>query len=671
MGLDVNDAPSPGPVAFKSSLSEALFASPLEALITIDEENAIVAFNPGAERIFGHTEKEMLGKPLEGLMPESFRAGHSMHIAAFRADPALARTMGERRPIYGLRRNSEEFRAEASLHKHSKDGKTYLTVIMRDMGDSRFRGAFEAMSVGICECDPASMRFLRVNQAFADMMGYGRDELVGRSFDDVVHPDDHEECRAVAAALMRGEIEEYRSERRHVRKDNSTFWVELTVNLVRDSNGAPLHAIATVLDVTPRVEARDALSALNRGLEQRVAERTHDLEREMRRREEAQAALAAAQRLDSLGRLTGGVAHDTNNMLTIIGGNLELIEDALGDNASALRFLREAQSGVDKLSQLNRRLLTFARQRRLESVAVDPVAHIGGLEEMLHRVLGAGIELELSLPQRCGEILVDPVELDNAILNLAFNARDAMTKGGLLHISMHEATIDADAARSEVDLNPGEYVVISLTDTGEGMAPEVLAQAFEPFFTTKPQGKGTGLGLATIYGFVKQSGGHITIYSEAGRGTTVNLYLRRASQNGAAGAMKSTRNATPLGAGELVLVVEDDPQVRALTCERLRRLGYGVLEASNAERALEMLKVSPDIRLIFSDVVMGPGASGFELADQIETQWPGRPVLLTSGFDMGAERDGDARFAGRVLQKPYNQATLAQALRDALQTSKT
>jgi CheY-like chemotaxis protein len=284
---------------------------------------------------------------------------------------------------------------------------------------------------------------------------------------------------------------------------------------------------------------------------------------------------------------------------------------------------------------------------------------------MLRRVLGDRVELEIT-GEDAGQVIVDPVELDNAVLNLAFNARDAMPEGGRLLVSIHAAEIDLDAAQGEPDLRPGSYVEMSLTDTGAGMAPEVLARAFEPFFTTKPQGKGTGLGLATVYGFVKQSGGHVSIYSEVGRGTTVNLYLPRiaAAEAGTLGGARGA--ATPRGAGELVLVVEDDPQVRALTCERLRRLGYRALEAGDAATAMAVLERAPEISLVFSDVVMGPGASGFELADMIEARWPGRPVLLTSGFDMGAERNGYARFSGRVLQKPYNQSALAQAVRDML-----
>jgi PAS domain S-box-containing protein len=433
-------------------------------------------------------------------------------------------------------------------------------------------------------------------------------------------------------------------------------------------------SLTPVLDEESRVkwllpEGRDVTNYLEteRVLEARVAERTAALRGEMARREDMQATLAEAQRLEAIGKLTGGVAHDANNMLSVIGGNLEMLEDAIGSLEPGLTYLREAQAAVERMTQLNRRLLTVARRRKLEPRILDLNQQVAGMSEMLRRVLGETITLTTTLSTDIWKVALDAGELDAALLNLAINARDAMPRGGRLHISTKNVEIDEAAALGESDLTSGAYVGISVSDSGEGIPPEIVPRVFEPFFTTKGQGKGTGLGLATVHGFTKQSGGHVTIYSELGRGTTVTIYFPRHVGDGdASGQVQPSPRDVASGSGEVVLVVEDDMQVRTITCARLRRLGYRAIEAPDGPTALALLQRGEHVDVVFSDIIMSGGMTGFDLMSALEKVAPSVPVMLTSGFDLDAVRNGERQFSAKVLQKPYSQQDLAKALKAAL-----
>jgi nitrogen-specific signal transduction histidine kinase len=392
-------------------------------------------------------------------------------------------------------------------------------------------------------------------------------------------------------------------------------------------------------------------------LEARVADRTRALESEIRRREETQAALIQAQRMEAFGQLTGGIAHDFNNLLTIITGNLEL----LGNEQTQLHqaaFLKRAADAADMGAALTRRLLTFARRRHLTPQILDVNELILNLTEILQRSLGEPISLTTVLAGSAWRIRADRSELENAILNLALNARDAMPAGGNLVIESRNVTAD------QAGLSPdGEFVLISVSDTGEGMTAEVLERAFEPFFTTKEPGRGTGLGLSSVYGFAEQSGGHVTIDSEPHRGATINLYLPRASEVSL--DTRAAAEAVPLSANcEVVLVVEDNPEVRELTMQRVEGLGYVVREAENGPAAVAILKSGEEIDVVLSDIVMAGGLSGYDLARWIQAHRPGIKVLLTTGYAAEESRPDAADFA--ILRKPYKRAELSIALRDAL-----
>jgi PAS domain S-box-containing protein len=375
-------------------------------------------------------------------------------------------------------------------------------------------------------------------------------------------------------------------------------------------------------------------------------------------------ALLQAQKMEVLGQLTGGIAHDFNNLLTVVVGNLEMLAARL-DDASQLSLATEALDAAQVGARLTNRLLTFARRTVLEPKPVDLNEFVIALSDMLRRTLGETISLSTALGDNLWSTRVDPSQVESTIVNLAVNARDAMPDGGRLLVETANIVIGPDMAAAEVGLAVGDYVQLAVSDTGTGMSPAVLERAFEPFFTTKEKGQGTGLGLAMIYGFAKQSGGHATIYSEPGVGTTVRIYLPR-HHLGATADRPVDRGGSSPGGGERILVVEDDARVRRLTVARLRELGYQIIEASGGREALQHLASSGDVRLVFTDLVM-PDMSGYDLAKQVQEAFPGVKLLLTSGYSEGFAASGlIAGEKSRLLQKPYRLADLAEAVRAAL-----
>lgn len=662
-----------------TGLLDDLLRSPVDAIMTIDDAGRIVFLNPGAEQVFGYTRAEAEGQSLDLLLPERFHADHKNHVRAFDKSGASAREMGARQEVYGRRKNGEEFSANVSIYRHASEKGVAFTAVVRDASAhpwfreaaaDHLRLALAAAGIGFFEYDH-ELGKLQVSPTWREIFGVEEQVIDSEDFLQFIHPEDRAD---VAASITRvhdpateGAVA---SEHRVLRRDGAVRWVTVTAQTqFTDVGGArrPHRTIGVVRDITERKHAQDVLAASHQELETRVSERTSALRAEMERRESMQAALAEAQRLEVIGRLTGGFAHDTNNMLTVVGGNLEMLEDALGPEHPALKYLREAQAGVERMTQLNRRLLTVARRRKLAARVLDINKQVATMSEMLRRILGETITLTTTLHADLWEARLDASELDNALLNLAINSRDAMPRGGRLHVSTKNAEIDEEATGGETDLAPGKYVVISVTDSGEGIAPEILPRLFEPFFTTKAQGKGTGLGLATVHGFTKQSGGNVTIYSELGRGTTVNVYFPRhdGAEGGASEDGRPSKDVAS-GNGETILVVEDDAQVRAVTCARLQRLGYRVLEAPDGPSALALLESGEHVDLVFSDIVMPGGMSGFDLMGALEARAPHLPVLLTSGFDLDAERSGERQFSAKVLQKPCSQHDLAEAVRTAL-----
>ncbi|MDU0310724.1 hybrid sensor histidine kinase/response regulator [Rhizobium sp. 10PS4] len=377
--------------------------------------------------------------------------------------------------------------------------------------------------------------------------------------------------------------------------------------------------------------------------------------------------LRHAQKMEAVGQLTGGLAHDFNNLLTVISGNLEMIEDKLPPGP--LRdMLREAQDAAADGAKLTGQLLAFGRRQPLSPKQLDLGRLITSFSDLLRRTLGEDIKLSTVLSGSQFDALVDGSQLQNAILNIALNARDAMPKGGALTLEVSRVSLDADYAKMYPEVRSGNFVLISMTDTGAGMTDEVKKRAIEPFFTTKEVGSGTGLGLSMVYGFVKQSGGHLQIYSEIGRGTTIRIYLPALTGgNTGAGDAPSEGSRTPLpGGSELVLVVEDDPRVRKVAVARLSAMGYSVVEAENGGRALEVLADNGEVALLFTDIVMPGGMTGDELAGEARLLRPDLAVLLTSGYSEPALASKDLPPGAEWLRKPYTARELAAKVRGLL-----
>ena len=401
-----------------------------------------------------------------------------------------------------------------------------------------------------------------------------------------------------------------------------------------------------------------------------VLRRTQRLYAEIDRRSAAEEALRQSQKLDAIGHLTGGVAHDFNNLLTIIIGNLETalhhLESWTDDGQLKLaRRLENAMQGAERAATLTKRLLAFSRQQPLNPTALDVNRVLNGLSDFLRRALGEDVSLEIVGSGGVWPVEADLAELEAVVLDLAVNARDAMPDGGKLTIETSNSYLDDAYCKRNADVRPGQYVQIAVTDTGSGMTKEVIDQAFEPFFTTKQSGQGTGLGLSQVYGFVKQSGGHVKIYSEVGEGTTVKIYLPRSV--GKAAAAEPARGEPSRGrSGECILVVEDDADVRGYVVETLGALGYDVLEAAAAEGALHLLRDNKNIRLLLTDIVM-PGMNGRKLAEEARQLQPSLKILYMTGYSRNAiVHQGRLDPGVDLIQKPLTSEHLAGAVRKVL-----
>jgi len=416
-------------------------------------------------------------------------------------------------------------------------------------------------------------------------------------------------------------------------------------------------------EIAVRSRAEGALRELNQSLESHVAAAIAE-------REQAEEALRQSQKMEAVGQLTGGIAHDFNNLLTIITGNVDAARRHIGEDGPARvqRALGNALVGAERAAMLTQRLLAFSRRQPLNPRPIDPNKLVTGMSELLHRTLGETIAVETVLAAGLWRIEADPHQLENAMLNLAVNARDAMPDGGKLTIETANTHIDRDYAAQNAGVSPGQYVAICVSDIGAGMSADTLARAFEPFFTTKEVGKGTGLGLSMVYGFVKQSGGHLKIYSEEGEGTTVRIYLPRLVGDE---TVEEERAEAPVPEGtrdETILVCEDDDDVRAYTVEVLRELGYRVLEAHDGPSALRLLeRQEGNVDLLFTDVVLPGGMTGAVLAGEARALRPGLRILFTTGYARNAiVHHGRLDPGVELITKPFAYADLAARVRDML-----
>jgi PAS domain S-box-containing protein len=637
----------------------AVFDAALEvSLIATDREGTIVGFSRGAEQLLGYAADELVGKV-------SVLALHDAQEVATRAESASQQL---RRPVSGL----QVFIAWIELGHGRSDEWTYvrkdgarLTVHLsmselRDpagevigylgsaiditerkkaeqalMQEKRFIEQVLNSLPGIFYLYDSKLRLRRWNRNHESLLGFSASEMEGRYLGDW-HATGPERDMSVAASLgvlaSGGSPDAVESTLRH--KDGRAIPFLLTGTRVDSPTGPMLAGFG--IDLTER----------------------HRLE----------ALLRQAQRLESVGRVAGGIAHDFNNILTVITGNLDLARDKAAGDPELLDFLNHAYSAGESASRLTRQLLAFSRKQVIQPLVADVVGLLVNVRAMLSRLLGESIELRTITGKDLWKVKIDPGQFDQIMLNLAVNARDAMPDGGLLSIECKNQILDDDYVRRHADVVPGEYVCIAVSDTGAGMDQSVLAQVFEPFFTTKEMGRGTGLGLATVFGAVKQNGGAIDAHSEPGMGTTFRVYLPRCRDVADAEPPSHPLPAQAAGEckGETILIAEDDEQIRVIAAQGLSRLGYRVIVCSNGAQAFDAAVAAAPVHLLVTDVVM-PDMNGRELSERLLLRQPKMKVLFTSGYTADIiGRHGILDPGTEFLPKPYGPKDLARRVREVL-----
>ena len=630
--------------------------------------------------IVGQGSEHPLGALLVGLNP--YRYGDADYLSylgllagqissslagarAYDAERLRAKTLAE---AVALREAAADALAQANRQLTSE-------VALRTQERDRMRRLFEQAPSFMALLQGREHRFEFANKAYLQLIGHRdvtglavRDalpEVEGQGFFELLDKV-FDSATPFVGANMKVQLQ------RAPAAPLEERFINLVYQPIINADGAVEGIFVDGYDVTHQHRAESALQSLNETLEQRVTQRTTELADALRKlqhesdeREAAQAALRQAQRMESLGQLTGGVAHDFNNLLQVISGNLQLLRREVAGNERAEKRVQSAIGGVTRGAKLASQLLAFGRRQPLEPKVLNIGRFIKGMDDMLRRALGEEIELETVISGGLWNTLVDPGQIENAILNLGINARDAMPEGGKLMIEAGNAMLDDDYARLHDDVQPGQYVMVGVTDTGSGIAPELLERVFEPFFSTKPEGKGTGLGLSMVYGFVRQSGGHVRICSELGQGTTIKIYLPRVHQ--AEDALAGETAAPVRGGSETILVVEDDDEVRETAVGLLTDLGYRVLKAREAMGALSVVESGVPIDVLFTDVVMPGPLRSPELARKARERLPGLAVLFTSGYIENAIVHGGRLDRGvELLSKPYTREALARKIRHVL-----
>jgi len=558
-------------------------------------------------------------------------------------------------------------------------------------GEARLRLALEGGMLGSWDFDLASGNATRTPR-YDQIFGYPGPPPPWsyETFLDHVLPEDREHVGSTFRHAVDTRAEWHIECRIRRASDGEVRWIEARGQPEGGhGNHPPTHLLGIVADITERKDAEEALQRYNEMLEVNVAERTHELtmanaklteanarlEAEAENRERVEETLRQSQKMEAVGQLTGGIAHDFNNLLQGITGSLELvrIRATQGRTAEFDRYIETAMGSANRAATLTHRLLAFSRRQTLDPKPTDTNALIDGMADLFRRTVGPGIQLETSFVAEPWPTLCDPNQLESALLNLVVNARDAMPDGGHLLIeTSNTALLDRRGAPKDwppQDVPPGDYVALSVVDTGTGMTPEVIARAFDPFFTTKPLGQGTGLGLSMVYGFVQQSGGHVRLRSEVGQGTTVAIYLPRHLGAGVEVMEHDTISTLPTGmVGDVVLMVEDEPGVRMVVRDVLSDLGYTVLEAENGRAGLNIIASGVRIDLLLTDVGLPGGMNGRQLADAARQRRPELKVLFITGYadSVVAVGNGQMEPGMEVMTKPFALETLATRIQNII-----
>ncbi|SAK75272.1 PAS/PAC sensor hybrid histidine kinase [Caballeronia temeraria] len=624
------------------------------AVLSLTPDGTIASWNSGGALMYGYKAEEIVGQHYSVLFLDG-AVGDGMPVVDAELDRARERGSCA---IEGWRKRKDGSVFWASvvtsvlLEENGEPG-GFVKIVRDETEKRRAHDAviesernFRLLVQGVTDyaifmLSPEG-RVTSWNLGAQRIKGYAAEEILGSHFSRFYAPEDISAgvpVRALSTAASEGRFE---AEGWRLRRDGSRFRAHVIIDAIHDEAGSLIGFAKITRDVTEKHEAAETLDQIR-------------------------AALLQSQKMEAIGKLTGGVAHDFNNVLQILRGNLELVTSRYSREEWLMNRLLSALAAVDRGAKLASQLLAFGRRQALRPVSVNLAAMIRGMDDLLRRALGETILVETVISGGLWNAMVDTHQLENVLLNLAINARDAMPDGGKLTLELSNSMLDDRYVRALSDVPAGQYVMLGVTDTGSGMSQDVIERAFDPFFTTKPEGAGSGLGLSMAYGFVKQSGGHIRIYSEVGHGTTVRIYLPKSSTEASTPVTRAS--ADLMGGSETVLVVEDDLNVQATVIEMLAGFGYGVLKADNAELALAVLSSGVHIDLLFTDVVMPGSLKSPEMARQAVRLQPHLKVLFTSGYTQNAIVHAGRLDEGvELLSKPYSRADLSHKVRQVLGT---
>lgn len=639
-------------------LSRTLLEAVPDAIVAVNHEGVILQINSQTESLFGYTREELIGQRIETLVPDRQREQHRHHFSRFAENPKTRR-MGAGLELKGRRRDGSEFPVEISLSPVSTETGMVVLSAIRDVTDRKRieeellraneelsrrkdRQLWEYQNRLALVVDSSQDAIIgknldglitNWNTGAERIYGYKPEEVIGRSITLLAPPDRKDEIPRILDDIRQGrQVEHFETVR--VTKDGRSLNVSISVSPIRDESGDIVGASTIARDVT-------------------VQKKTEE-------------HLRQGQKMEAVGRLAGGVAHDFNNILGIITSCSELLRPHLGNDPMSVELAGYIRDACKRGSSLTRQLLAFSRRQPVQPRVFELNERLQDVSKLLRPLMGDDVSVTFLPRSQTAFVEADPGQLDQIVLNLAVNSRDAMQKGGKFVVETDTANFDEAFARQHPPMQPGRYVMLAVSDNGSGMDEATRLRIFEPFFTTKEVGKGTGLGLATVYGIVKQSGGHIWVYSELGRGTTFKIFLPSADEKAGMASAVEQELTHQRGEGTAILLVEDDPVMRRLTRQMLVEQGYSVIEAPDGRSALEATASHQgSIDLVLTDVVM-PGLSGPELVLQLMNSHPDTRFLYMSGYTGELVADHGLSEGVSLLEKPFTRAALLSSIENAL-----
>ena len=643
-------------------LSNELVETFPDALVAVEGDGTITQINSQAEELFGYRRDELLGQKIEMLVPERYRRPHQGHREDFAHNPQLRR-MGAGLDLYGRRKDGSEFPVEISLSPVTLGGHRLVMSAIRDITDrkqieeelrrahselsrrtAQEIGAYRGQLASIVDSSDDAIIGKELtgvitawNKGAERIYGYTRDQIIGKNISVLAPPERPDEIPQILEKIRRGEkVEHFESLR--VTQDGRRLNVSISVSPIRDANGRVTGASAIARDITAQKRAEEHLRQV--------------------------------QKMEAIGRLAGGVAHDFNNILGIINACTELLRTRIEPGSAQSQYLANMRQAVDRGASLTKQLLAFSRKSRVQPQVLDLNERLKEVSRMLKPLMGEDVEIVIAPRAESVVVEIDPGQLDQIVLNLAVNSRDAMPHGGRFILETATGQTDNVVAQIHTPIGAGKYAMLAVSDNGCGMDQGTVSQIFEPFFTTKEVGKGTGLGLATVYGIVQQAGGHIWVYSEPGRGTTFKIYLPSAEHKIGVEAKPELEMAAPRGDGVTILLVEDDDLMRTLTRQLLEEHGYEILEAKDGQNALQISASHPgQIHILLTDVVVR-GVDGPELVARLNGSRPDMETVYMSGYTGELiARDEIASQGIPLLEKPFTRSGLLAILSQALGNS--